>query len=86
MRYFAAGQFQNGFLTGGRMLLRKKPDRGGLLHRDATFVGRRFAENEREERRLARAVGSDQAHAIPAIHLEGRIFKEDATGEGFGDL
>ena len=30
--------------------------------------------------------GSDQAHTIAPIHLERRVFKEDAAGKGLRDL
>ena len=74
------------FFAGGRGLLREEADRDIFLDRDFARVGRRFIENEREERRLAGAVGPDKADAIAAIHLERDILEEDAPGERFGDL
>ena len=86
LRRDRAGQFQHSLFSGGRMFLRKKSDRGRFFDRDFAFVRRRFAENEREERRLPRAVRSDQAHTIAAVYLQRRVFKKRAAGEGLRDL
>ena len=70
----------------GAVLLRQKSDRGRFLERHRAVVRRRLAENERKERRLSRAIRTDQPDAIAAIHLERHVFKENSSGERFGDL
>ena len=80
------GQLEHGLIAGRRGFLREKSDRRALLDRDRAGIRRSLAEDEREERRFARAIRADQADAIAAIHLERHILEEDAPGERFGDL
>src|SRR4051812_10530919 len=82
----AAGQLEHGLITDRRIFLRQEANAGRLLERNLAVIRRRLAEDEREERRLARAVRTDEAHAIATIYLKRRIFKKRATAERFCDL
>src|SRR5947207_10373821 len=68
------------------MFLRQKSNRSRFFQGDFTFVGRCLAQNQREQRRLSRAVGPDEAHPIATIYLERRLFKKNASGKSLGDL
>src|SRR5438270_12002961 len=68
------------------MFLRQKSNRSRFFEGDFTFVGRCLAQNQREQRRLSRAVGPDQTHPIATIYLERRLFKKNASGKSSGDL
>src|SRR5581483_5604726 len=48
-----------------------------LRHRHVAFVRRLFADDHAEQRRLTRAVGTDEADFLAGIELEGRVDEED---------
>jgi len=49
-----------------------------------SLVRRVVAEDEREQRGLARAVRADQPDAVAAIDLQGRVLEQHARPKGLG--
>ena len=86
LRRNRAGQLEHSFIAGWRMFLRQESDRRRFLERNFSFIRRGFAQDQGEERRFSGAIRPDQSNPIATIYLERRIFKEDASGEGFRDL
>ena len=86
VRRDGGGQLDDGFIPGGRALLRQVAQRDAALEIDLPIIRRVGLEDEREERGLARAVRSDQADAVAAVHLEGHVTEERAATEGLGDF
>ena len=58
-------------------VLAEVADRQLLRHRDLALVGRLLADDHAEERRLAGAVGPDQADLLAGVELERRVDEED---------
>jgi hypothetical protein len=54
-------------------VLAEVPDREFLRDRDLAFVRGFFADDHAEQRRLAGAVGPDQAHLVARVDLEGGV-------------
>ena len=61
---------KNGLVTGGRAFLREITEVSAALPLDGAGVGLFLAEDEAEERGLARAVGTDEAEAVGARDKE----------------
>jgi len=59
-------QLKHRLITCGRVFLRQISNRGRFLERNLAFIRRRFAQNEREERRFPRPVRPDEPDAIRA--------------------
>ena len=77
----AAGELQHGLVTGRRVLLRQITNRRRFLDRDRPLVRYRLAEDEREKRALARAIGADQADPIAAVHLQRSVLEKRPTAK-----
>ena len=80
------GEVQHAFVPGGRTFLGEKAVIGTAFPGDGAGIRRLGAENYGEQGGLARAVRADQTDAISTVELEGGVFKQDATAEGFRDL
>ncbi len=59
---------------------------GGLRHRHLALGGVQGACQDVQQRGLARAVGADQAVALPGVELEGDAGEERSVAEGLGEV
>jgi hypothetical protein len=66
----------------GRSLLRDVRDYPRRRQRDFACVGVELAPQEREQRRLAAAVGADQPDFLPRVHHQGRVFEQALVTPG----
>src|ERR1019366_3908536 len=66
-------------------VLAEVPDADVLLDGDLPAVGLLFADDEPEDGRLARAVGPDQPHLLPAEDAHRRLQEEDLVAVLLGD-
>ena len=80
------GQGKDGFVARRGALLRQEAQRGAPVQDDTAFVRRVFLEDEREQRRFPRAVGTDQADALAPVDLQGGVAEESASRVGFGEI
>ena len=74
----------HGALVAGHQLVQIR-DPGAAAQRDRAGVGVLVAGQHRQQRRLARAVGADQAHARPRTELEVGAVEDQAAAEGLRD-
>ena len=81
-----AGEFQHRLVARRSALLREVADGGCAFERDPAFVSRSLAQDQRKERRFARAVGADQSHSVATVHLKRGVFKKDAAAKTFAEL
>lgn len=81
-----AGQFEDGFFSGGGGFLGEKAEGDILFESDAAVIGGGFAEDEGKKGGFAGAVGPDKTDAVFPIDLERDIAEERATGERFTKL
>src|SRR5690606_22964097 len=59
---------------------------GDTLHLDGPFVWLQLAEDAVEQRRLARAVGADEAEDLALVHVEGDAAHGLDAAEALGDV
>jgi hypothetical protein len=78
------GHLQHRLVPHRRGFLRQKTEGGPALQRDRALVGRVLAQDQREQRGLARAVGPHQAQAVAAVHLQRGVLEQHAVAEGLG--
>src|SRR5207248_3290476 len=64
----------------------QKTQRSRTLHRDAAFIRRSLAKDQRKERGFPRAIRPDKSNAVAAINLQRSIFKQRASAKTFRDL
>ena len=78
------GQLDDGFVADGGAFLREVADGGATLEVDGPVVGGFIAENQAQQRGLARAIRADQPDAIAAIHLQRHVLEKDAPAVRLG--
>ena len=86
LRRDGAREFKDGLVAGGGGFLRQVAERGVLVEDDAAGVGLAGAEDDGEQRRLARAVRADQRDALAEVDAQRHLFKEGACAKAFADI
>ena len=64
-------------------ILTEVADDGTVARLDGAFIVFLVTANAFQERRLARAIRTDQTDAFPASDVKGHIFKDSLDAEGF---
>ena len=80
------GEFEDGFVPGGRAFLREIAEVDAAFLDDLAGVGGFLTEDDPKERGLAGAIGADEADAVLAVHLQGGLIKEHLAAIGFADF
>src|ERR1043166_771391 len=79
-------QLDDRFIANRRILLRQIADAHSAFTGNLAFIGRIRAENDRKQRGLAGAVGTDQPDAILSVHLQSSIGKQNTFAVRFADI
>jgi hypothetical protein len=82
----AGGDVEDGLVADGGAFLRQVAEVGAAFPLDGALVGLLLAEDEVEERGLARAIGPDQAEAVGARDEERDVGKQFAGAVGLGNV
>ena len=78
-------QFDHRFVGHRRIFLRQVADGNAALGGDLPGVGRFLAQDDREERGLARPVRADEPDAVLAVDLQGGVGEQHSFAVGLAD-
>ena len=80
------GQFQHGLIPGRGALLGKESDADIPLQGNGSRVRGILPQDQGEQGRFSRPVGSDQSDAVSTVDLQGGILEQWVSPEGFGEV